>query len=136
MPSIEGLVADRRILIRVFITSADPAAASFSVEPAVGLIDTGAQMTAISETLVDRLRFPRREKKPIHGVNGVNLHYRYFFRLGFELTGSPAPYMLDATLDGIGRPPNLGFDVLIGMDVLQHCDLHVRRNRSYTLALP
>jgi len=62
----------------------------------------------------------------------------YVFRLGLfasetSNTGnSPWPYIFAET-EGFQIRQTYNFDVLLGMDVLGHCDLSIQRNGSWKL---
>ncbi len=67
----------------------------------------------------------------------------YRVRLGFycgEFEGDPvaqgSPYVLEFGLLVHALRDQFAYAMLIGMDVLNQCDLHLRRDRSAILSLP
>jgi hypothetical protein len=144
MPSIEGRVAERRILLRLAIAPTDPTAAQPSFpshfETCFGVLDTGAMTTAVSNRLVSALQLRPMGRKPVVSAAGSNMHNLHTFRLGFHIDredGAPSfPHFLERTIEGMNWTDHPIFDVLIGMDVIGLCDLSIRRNGSFQLDVP
>jgi len=143
MPSIEGRFTDRRILLHLAIAPTNPTDTLPSFprfETCVGVLDTGAMTTAISNRLVASLGLRPMGRKPVVSAAGVNMHNLHTFRLGFQLDAAGSapsfPYFLEQTAEGMNWTDHPVFDVLIGMDVIGLCDLTVLRTGKFNLNLP
>ena len=91
------------------------------------LIDTGAQNTAITPAIAERLRLEPVGSIRVHGIGGTKLHLTYLFKIGFvdlrrDEVGSESPqvHLIDRELTGaeFDCGPDAAFDVLLGMDLL------------------
>jgi predicted aspartyl protease len=85
MPSVEGRFTDRRILLSLAVAPTNPTGAmpSFPIfEPCLGVLDTGAMTTAISNRLVQKLALRPIGRKPVVSAAGTNMHNLHTFRLG------------------------------------------------------
>jgi hypothetical protein len=133
MPVVEGRHNGRQILIGVFVAPpADPAQLIF--ESGVALIDTGATTSLIGQTIARRLALPPRGKRQMVTARGSDMVTQYRFRLGFPASQNPAiPYLLDAEFNGSELIVQTTFDVIIGMDVLSHCELHMHPDGRWSL---
>jgi len=143
MPYIEDRFFDRRILVNLAVAPTNPTSEIPSFprfETCRGVLDTGANTTAISHRLVRTLGLRPMGRKSVVSAAGTNMHNLHTFRLGFILNGngdSPSfPYFLDETIEGMSWTDHPIFDVLIGMDVIGLCDLEVRRTGMFKLMLP
>jgi hypothetical protein len=133
--SINGRVEDRRIYAPVEVFSSlnptDLTSVGFRA-----LLDTGATASWISRRVVERLGFSSIGKKPVIVATEVRLRDSYAFRLGMRGENS-APHELPivfAETIGFMIDQANGFDVLLGMDVLMHCDFAMYRNGQWSLA--
>jgi hypothetical protein len=140
----EGRLGDRGIIIPVFISPNDPTEAgspfNARMETGQAVIDTGAMRTAVTRRMASRLALRSRGKLPVQTPAGTSIRDLHTFRLGFALAQgeSPAvsPYFLDEAVEGMNWEDHPYLDVLIGMDVIRQCDLHIRSNGMWTLTLP
>ncbi len=144
MPSIEGRLTDRRLVLDLIIAPPDPfgtkgADLTDAVE-ATGLVDTGATRTAVSSRLAEQLGLVPHGKTMVLSARGKNAHSLFSFRLGFRPPPSADrptfPWMLEGSILGIDWTDQARFEVLIGMDVISQCDLLIRRSGSFSLTLP
>ena len=144
MPFIEDRIHNRRIILKLAIAPSDPAAAQpgfpTRFETCLGVLDTGAMRTAVSNRLVSALSLRPMGRRPVISAAGTNLHDLHTFRLGFQLEsvdGRPSfPYFLEETIEGMNWTDHDRFDVLIGMDVIELCDLTMRRNGTFRIDFP
>lgn len=137
MPSLEGrLSANRQLLLPIAVlASRDPSDISFV--DAVALIDTGATSSGIGPKIVEKLRLKSHQKKPLSVATELRLVDYYLFRIGFvdgdAVSQNSLPYIFTET-DGFSWLEQKSFDVILGMDVISQCDLHVMRNGSWQLS--
>jgi hypothetical protein len=91
------------------------------------LVDTGAQVTSITEKAAQKLSLEPSGIVGIQGVGGPSYHNSYIFKLGFvDLQQSELGYhrphfhLLDREIEGpeFDCGVDAEFDVLLGMDVL------------------
>lgn len=94
--------------------------------PGRGLIDTANDLTAISGTILRRLGTQPLANTTTHGVGGsvtVNL-----YRVGLSIIDSrnvSLPWLTFATLVVMDMPAGIPFDVLIGLDIIRACIMHI-----------
>jgi hypothetical protein len=89
-----------------------------------GLVDTGAQNSAIDVDLAKRLNLPVSRTGNLNMLGQLAPSNGYYFTLYFRDIGTA--YMTE----GPGQPfisSGSGFDLVIGWDVLQHFTLHISR---------
>jgi len=106
------------------------------------LIDTGATMSGIRREIAEALDLPRQGKIMITTPSGEHAARLYRLRIGLyaDLAGAAPqehqPYVLPDSFLCIQSSPGEAFDMLLGMDVLGRCDLHVLASGSGTIRLP
>ena len=95
--------------------------------------------------MAHRLTIPGRGRRRVLTANGDILVPEYRIRLGFypgnfdgEPEAPPAqmPHVLDLGLLVHALRNRFTYPLLIGMDVLNQCDLELHRDRSVRLTLP
>jgi hypothetical protein len=112
------------------------------------LIDTGAQATMISTNVVQTLNLMPTGKRAIQGVgHNVTYHNEYLFRVAFIFSVST---MGQTGTTGAGAaavyssPPihgaeltltNIGFDVLLGMDIIGAGSLKIEGNGTFSFSI-
>ena len=88
---------------------------------------------------------PGRGRRRVLTANGDILVPEYRIRLGFypgsfdsapQATATSMPHVLELGLLVHALRDFFTYSMLIGMDVLGHCDLELRRDRSARLTLP
>jgi aspartyl protease len=113
------------------------------------LVDTGAQKTMISTNVVNTLRLTPRGQIPVQGIGpNVTYHNGYLFHVAFTLpiAGPAAPVNLPAgqmqvlicinpvQIYGAELPVGIGFDVLLGMDVLSSGSLKIEGSGHFSFS--
>jgi hypothetical protein len=113
------------------------------------LIDTGAQSTMISTNVVRALNLMPIGKRPIQGVgHNVTYHNEYLFRVAF-LFPVPTPGQIGvpsarATAAIYTSKPihgaeltftGVGFDVLLGMDIISTGSLKIEGNGTFSFSI-
>lgn len=85
-------------------------------------------MTGVKRSVAKTLDLVGRGKRPIGGIGGEEQAERYLFRIALFADGSSPtlPYAFDDVL-GFELKDAFSFDVLLGMDILRHCDLELSR---------
>lgn len=136
MSHIEWAHDGRQLLIPVWILPPTPVT-SFDGIDAVALIDTGSTTSGVSGSIATALALVGRGKRPLGSVGGEVQAERYLFRLAVEPAAEPSaapsfPFVFDDVI-GFELRQSGRFNALIGMDVLRHCDLLVRRNGTARL---
>ncbi len=107
------------------------------------LLDTGAQVTAISKRAADKLGLRPIGKVPIQGVGGLSYHNNYFFQvamvipIGEQNAGKIelAVHIFHKPIEGVEL--NIAgdqFDVLLGMDIISNCSLAIEGNGTFSLS--
>ncbi len=94
--------------------------------PGRGLIDTGSDITAVSQSILQQLGAPVIVSATTHGIGGtvsVNL-YRVSLHI-FDARTQNLPWLPYPMLNVMALPPNIPFDVLIGLDILRTCKMFV-----------
>ncbi len=109
------------------------------------LIDTGATGTGLRPDVAQRLAIPGRGRRRVVTANGDILVAEYRIRLGFypgvfdgdpEALSSAMPHVLELGLLVHALRDMFHYPLLIGMDVLSHCDFEIKRDRTARLVLP
>ncbi|WP_197054245.1 aspartyl protease family protein [Sphingomonas sp. 37zxx] len=145
MPSIEWRHSRRQLLLPVVILSAPDDPNPFLTLHTVGLLDTGATGSAFHPRVIDTLGLQRRGRRRVGTANGIIVAAEVNARIGFptgdsgdqRLSSDPQRlYVLEEGLLAFELLASFDHDVLIGMDVIGQCDLHIRRDETATLTLP
>lgn len=92
----------------------------------LGIIDTGATSTMISEEIAQELGLEPSGSVSIAGVHGTSKANKYIVDIdlgGYVLEDHPVS----------GASGNAGFDLLIGMDILTLGDLHIIQRHGSTV---
>ncbi|HEX8062680.1 MAG TPA: retroviral-like aspartic protease family protein [Allosphingosinicella sp.] len=104
------------------------------------LIDTGAQVTSITQNAVQKLKLEPSGMVGIQGFAGPSYHPFYIFKIGFmELQENelgyrnPKFHILDKEIEGpeFDCGIDADFDVLLGMDVLSIGTLTISPTGSF-----
>lgn len=111
------------------------------------LVDTGAQKTMISTNVVNTLGLKSIGKILIQGVGSADYHNGYLFHVAFmiqvKLPGAPTPppgqshvliHAIPIPIYGAEIDGNMGFDVLLGMDIICAGSLKVEGNGTYSFS--
>lgn len=122
-----------RVLVPVLILEPSPSV-SFEGHQGFALIDTGSTATGLTKRVARALGLIGRGKRPIGSVQGEGQAERYLFRVGVHGHGdSPTlPYVFEDVI-GFELGDSFRFDALIGMDIINQCDLEVRRDGTGVL---
>lgn len=142
MRSVEWLHSRRQLLLPVAILPPLTASNPTQMVRTVGLLDTGATGSALHPRLVDELALVRRGQRRVETANGTFIAAEMTARIGFfpdtsdNGDGHSFPYVLDAGLLAFELLAGFNHDVLIGMDVIGQCDLHLLRDGSARMVLP
>lgn len=121
------------------------------LNPYRALVDTGATTTCLSQSCASAIGLVPISKVNVHGVGGPVAQNCYLFRLGFPLAvpavgipinaPPPAPGQQQVALHIVNNPiqgcefsAGLGFDVLLGMDVLGQGSLVVQGNQTFSFS--
>lgn len=79
-------------------------------------------------------------KRPVMTGTGLNHHRRYAFHMSLNCesvdpfgNGSPTIYVLPEPQDAVDLADNYNFDVIIGMNILKHCDMMFRKDGTFTI---
>ena len=86
----------------------------------IGLIDTGASISAIDRPIVKELNLISRDFIPVLTPSGVSHHFTYDIGLQLPKELGWKTYFIEVTGSDLEKQP---FDVLIGRDVLENCTL-------------
>jgi hypothetical protein len=130
MPEVEGRHNGRQILVPVAI--APPLIASQTVvEPAVGLIDTGATRSLIIRELAERLSLPFVGKHRLVSARSEEQVDQFAFRVGFQREVGQWPWFLDGDFIGLEFRNLSNFQVIIGMDIIALGTFETRPDRSW-----
>ena len=76
----------------------------------------------------------KRGKRPLGSAQGEGQAERYLFRIGLRppSEGPAFPYVFDG-VSGFELSETFQFEVLIGMDILRHCEFEMTRDGSCRL---
>lgn len=124
-----------RIVLPVLILEPSPSV-SFEGHQGFALLDTGSTASGVTKRVAKKLGLVGRGKRPIGSAQGEGQAERYLFRVGVHGDkGSPTlPYVFDDVI-GFELVDSFRFDALIGMDILKHCDLELRRDATGMLSV-
>ena len=107
---------------------------------AQALVDTGATTSGIGARIINELALTSYGKRFLKSATDEGPVSYYLFRIGlFESIGSePAdavqlPHIFPG-LDGFSWSRHADFDVILGMDVLRHCDFSMTRDGRCVLS--
>jgi hypothetical protein len=134
---LEGRHDGRQIVLDVAILGSRNASDITSrVYPA--LLDTGASTCGIGPRVISDFALRSHQKKPLAVATELRMVDFYFFRVGLfsqanRDIGNTLPYVFLET-QGFSWHEQKAFDVILGMDVLNQCDLRVSRNRHWQLS--
>jgi hypothetical protein len=112
------------------------------------LVDTGAQRTLINPSVVTALNLTPIGKVGLQGIGGaVNYTNGYLFHGAFTLpAGAPQPvaggqfqqpvaiFVHNTVIHGGLLSSGLGFDVLLGMDVIGGGSLHIEGSGTFSFS--
>jgi hypothetical protein len=93
---------------------------------ALGLIDTASDITAVSLPILQQLGVPAIRQTATQGIGGfipVNL-YRVSLHI-LDIQQLALPWLSQASLEVMELAAGFPFDVLIGLDILLTCKLHL-----------
>ena len=143
MAEIRWKHSGRRLLLPVAVLPSAAAENPHDIEVVDALIDTGATGTGLRPDIAASLKVPGRGKRRVVTANGDMLVPEYRIRIGFycgtfsdQPRADGSPYVLEFGLLVHALRENFAYPMLIGMDVLSSCDLHLRRDLSVLLRLP
>lgn len=96
------------------------------------LIDTGAQRTVLSRSLIQQQNLLRTGHMQFAGLHGARTHSRYLASIGLWATrtdsSSPALsqdrverslFSIDPPIEAVDMDDNINFDLILGFDVLK-----------------
>ena len=135
----------KRLVLPVAVLPSLVADNSHALDLTEALIDTGATGTGLRPDVAYRLGIQGRGRRRVLTANGDILVPEYRIRLGFyagsyeseaQAPSGEMPYILDLGLLAHALHEHFPYAMLIGMDVLQHCDLSILRHRTAKLVLP
>ena len=143
MREIRWSHSGHRLLLPVAVLPSAAAENAHDIKVVDALIDTGATGTGLRPDVAAALNVPGRGKRRVVTANGDMLVPEYRIRIGFycgnfddlpQAEGNP--YVLEFGLLVHALRDNFAYAMLIGMDVMSRCDLHLRRDCSVVLSLP
>jgi hypothetical protein len=139
LPWCSGHHDGRKIILPLAILGSDNIA-DLTFISATGLLDTGASCSAIGPRNISELGLIPYEKRNLIVATEDRLVDYFLFRVGlFDSSGDDGgsraqlPYVFP-DIDGFGMRPSSYFDVILGMDVLRHCELHIDRIGHWRLS--
>jgi hypothetical protein len=108
------------------------------------LVDTGAQITAITERAAVENGLVSHSLSSIVSGGGTRLHRHFSFFLSVECVsvepGDAHPrstiYVLPEPQDAIEIEDNQMFDVIVGMNILKRCDMQFDRYGKFIIEIP
>jgi hypothetical protein len=143
MAEIRWNHTSHRLILPVAVLPSAAAENAHAIEVVDALIDTGATGTGLRPDIAATLGVLGRGKRRVVTANGDMLVPEYRIRIGFycgTFEGLPraegSPYVLEFGLLVHALRDHFAYPMLIGMDVLSSCDLHLRRDQSVVLSLP
>lgn len=155
MPSIAGRHDGRAAVTPVAIIDAGAYRDHRALEHPVlrgsaiykGLIDTGASRTMVSTRVVQERQLEKVGAVRVHGLGGEAWRRTFLFHVAFPdgivqwhdpTSDQSAPlnrlHVYKRTIQGGELTEEVGFDVLIGMDIITTGDLHVSRDGTFSFA--
>lgn len=104
----------------------------FSHQRYRGLVDTGAQRTVVSRSVIEELNLTRTGHMEFGGLHGRQTHSRYLASIGFwahrvEANASShafasselSLFSIESPYEVVDMDDNVNFDLIIGFDVLK-----------------
>jgi Aspartyl protease len=155
MPWISGRHDNSQVFIDVGVVDAlamvnqPPAGADFPVPPRFrALVDTGAQRTMITSDVDKTVGLQPIGKIALQGIGGaITYHNGYLFHVAFMLPrGAPQPlpsgqtqqqfmiFIQQNVIHGGELSSAVGFDVLLGMDIISTGALHIEGNGAFSFS--
>ncbi len=132
MPELEWRHDRRRIQLPLSVLKPFPPSALTSVD-ATALLDTGATISGVSRWIMKSLNLPTIGKRPISTANGLLQTDHVAFRIGIRDDREALPFVFDDVM-GFTFADTQSFDVVLGMDILNGCDLRILRDGTCRLA--
>lgn len=143
MAEVRWKHSGHRLVLPVAVLPSAAADNAQAIKVVDALIDTGATGTGLRPDIAAALHVPGRGKRRVVTANGDMLVPEYRVRIGFycgqfenEPVAQGSPYVLEFGLLVHALREHFTYAMLIGMDVLSRCDLHLRRNGLAALTLP
>lgn len=152
---VKGKIANNQALLRIGLQRFNPVPPpvqsvsmplTLEMREYWALIDTGAQLTCVTEKAARECGLRPYGRQHISGVGGLRAHRTFLFGLGFWCESEPKQlldeseigssyYGLPEAEEAVEIPDNNVFDVIIGMNTLGKFDLTFRRTGDFTLQL-
>jgi len=102
----------------------------------IALLDTGSTSSGITRRIADSLGLIGRGKRPIASAHSESQVEHYWFRVAIQpnnVDSAPAfPFVFEEVV-GFELRNAFQFQILIGMDILRQCDLHMTRDAQCVL---
>jgi Aspartyl protease len=137
MAEVRWKHSGQRLLLPVAVLPSAAAENPQDIQVVDALVDTGATGTGLRPDIAAALNVPGRGKRRVVTANGDMLVPEYRIRIGFycgtfgdEPQAAGSPYVLEFGLLVHALRETFAYAMLIGMDVLSSCDLHLRRDLS------
>ncbi len=148
MPCFTANVVDNQILFGCFITKLE----DDNQDPSKhnhfnALLDTGAQLSGITQKVVDELQLTPVSWVDISGVSGVVNTPTYIVDIGIavsELSHQPSGVIQQSVMAKMFERrqvslldfgQNAQFDVLIGMDIIVACHVSIHTGNLFTICV-
>ena len=132
---IEWQREKRRILLPIRILAPYPITDLTGVD-ATALVDTGSSVSGVASDLAQTLGLVGLGKRPLKSAQGEGHVERYAFRIGLKPdqygSGAAYPFIFEEVI-GIELTNAFEFNALIGMDILDQCDLSTKRDGQCVL---
>lgn len=135
MPELRFRVGKRRYLLPV--AALRPGNQSdLTFITATALLDTGATVSGIGPRIIDQLTLKTSGKNRLGSATEEAFVDYYLFRLGLfsseqryldHLGPGDLPFIFEE-IDGFSWRRQTDFDVILGMDVLSRCEVHLDRS--------
>lgn len=141
MPEVRFRHDRRQIIVPTAIIAPDDGNA-LRFQRVQALIDTGATMSGIRREIAETLGLPPQGKVIITTPSGEHPARLYRLRIGLyvgsddQSHAGAQPYVLPDSFLAIQCSSGEAFNMLLGMDVLGRCDLHIFASGSGTVTLP